>query len=161
VKSLCKCICIAYPAVLRAELEKNEINTDRIARIIHQEEEEAELEEIEVKQMSAVELMPIVRAKGLSADHVFVIGFDNVNMRWITRNAFYVAMTRARNTLHLITALKSGGASGPSDYLDHLPNVNLEFSKYTKSDRTRTALPNREAYVQYFKNLDARRFRRR
>jgi superfamily I DNA/RNA helicase len=140
---------------------ENEITKEKVGQVAHQEEEEAELEEIEVKQMSAVELMPIVRAKGLSADHVCVIGFDNVNMGWITRNAFYVAMTRARNTLHLITALKSGGASGLPGFLEHLPDGSLDFAKYTKSDRNRAELRGREAFLQYLRNLDNRRFQRR
>jgi ATP-dependent exoDNAse (exonuclease V) alpha subunit len=42
---------------------------------------------------------------------VIIIGFDNVNMSWVTRNAFYVAMTRARRSLHIVTALKAGGQS--------------------------------------------------
>ena len=56
--------------------------------------------------MSAVELMTIVGSKGLSADHVIIIGFDNVNMSWVTRNAFFVATTRARRSVHLMTALR-------------------------------------------------------
>jgi hypothetical protein len=72
------------------------------------EEEDAELVEMEVQRMSSVELMTIVGSKGLSADHVIIIGFDNVNMHYVSKNAFYVAMTKARKSLHLITALGSG-----------------------------------------------------
>ena len=66
-----------------------------------------------------MELMTIVGSKGLSADHVIIIGFDNVNIGWVTGNAFYVAMTRARHSLHIITALKAGGAACPHDFLDN------------------------------------------
>jgi superfamily I DNA/RNA helicase len=97
--------------------------------------------------------MPIVRSKGLSADHVFVIGFDNVNLGWVTRNAFYVAMTRARKSLHLVTALKAGGASGPSHFLDHLPDKHLAFSKYTKGNRTQEMFLGRAEYLRYIGNL--------
>lgn len=60
--------------------------------------------------ISAVELLTIVGAKGLSAKHVIVVGCDDVNMAHTTPLAFYVALTRARESLHLITAAKAGGA---------------------------------------------------
>ncbi len=60
------------------------INQEEIAKMEHEEEEEAELEEIEVKKIGAVELMTIVGSKGLSADHVISITFENVNMAWVT-----------------------------------------------------------------------------
>ena len=110
--------------------------------------------------MAAVELMTIVGSKGLSADHVIIIGFDNVNIGWVTRNAFYVAMTRARRSLHIITALKAGGAARPHDYLDALPDENLEFSKYTKGGRTLTVLGSRIDLKVYLEFL-ARQVRRR
>jgi superfamily I DNA/RNA helicase len=139
--------------LLQEDLERHGINKQRIEAIEHQDEEEAELEEIQVKQMSAVELMTIVGAKGLSADHVIVIGFDNVNMNWVTRNAFFVAKTRARNSLHMITALKAGGATGPHRFLDHLPDSHLEFSRYTKGNRTQGACGGRNGFLRYLANL--------
>jgi UvrD-like helicase family protein len=105
--------------------------------------------------MSAVELMTIVGAKGLSADHVIIIGFDNVNMSWVTRNAFFVAKTRARKSLHLITALKAGGAAGPHGFLDHLPDAHLEFSRYTKGDLTKKSCGGRAGFLRYLANLAA------
>jgi superfamily I DNA/RNA helicase len=112
VEALPKHIQIDDLKSLERDLQRHGLDKQRIEAIEHQDEEEAELEEIQVKQMSAVELMTIVGAKGLSADHVIIIGFDNVNMNWVTRNAFFVAKTRARKSLHLITALKAGGATG-------------------------------------------------
>jgi superfamily I DNA/RNA helicase len=141
-------------------LEKDVIDKQRIEAIEHQDEEEAELEEIQVKQMSAVELMTIVGSKGLSADHVIIIGFDNVNMNWVTRNAFFVAKTRARRSLHLITALKAGGAARPHAFLDHLPNSHLEFSRYTKSNRERVLFGGRNEFLNYLTSLNTQGRRR-
>jgi hypothetical protein len=84
---------------------------------------------------------------------VIIIGFDNVNMGWITTNAFYVAMTRARRSLHIITALKAGGAARPHDYLNALPDENLEFSKYTKGNRTLTVFGRRNDLIGYLEFL--------
>ena len=145
---------------MRKDLEKHAINEQQANAIEHQEEESAELEEIEVKQMSAVELMTIVGSKGLSADHVIIIGFDNVNMGWITRNAFYVAMTRARKSLHIITALKAGGAVRAHKFLDQLPDANIEFSRYAKGTRTQTVLASRKAFSDHIGYLNTQHRRR-
>lgn len=160
VTALRECIAIEDPALLHRGLETSSIDQARVEAIEHQEEEEAELEEIAVKQMAAVELMTVVGSKGLSADHMIIIGFDNVNMGWITRNAFYVAMTRARRSLHIVTALKAGGAARPHGYLDDLPDENLEFSKYTKGNGTLAALGSRGELKGYFESL-AKQIRRR
>jgi superfamily I DNA/RNA helicase len=159
-ETLANHIQIDNPKLLRRDLEKAAIDNEQIDAIEHQEEEAAELEEIEVKQMSAVELMTIVGSKGLSADHVVIIGFDNVNMGWVTRNAFYVAMTRARKSLHTITALKAGGAAGPHEFLDHLPDTNLEFSRYKKGNRTQTVLDSRKAFLDHLSYLNTQHRRR-
>src|SRR5262249_10471076 len=87
VKALGKHIKIASQQEFRRDLEKAGIGEDQAEAIQHKEEEDAELEEIGAKPMGAVELMTIVGAKGLSADHVIIIGFDNVNMHYVTRNA--------------------------------------------------------------------------
>jgi superfamily I DNA/RNA helicase len=160
VKALAEHIQIEDPKLLKQDLEKGAIDKRRIEAIEHQDEEEAELEEIQVKQMSAVELMTIIGSKGLSADHVIMIGFDNVNMNWVTRNAFFVATTRARRSLHLITALKAGGAAGPYAFLDHLPISHLEFSRYTKSNRKRVPFGGRNEFLNYLTSLNTRGRRR-
>jgi superfamily I DNA/RNA helicase len=159
VAALRERIKIEEPTRLRRDFEKAAIDQARAEAIQHRDEEEAELEEIEVKQMAAVELVTIAGSKGLSADHVIIIGFDNVNMR-VTRNAFYVAMTRPRRSLHIVTALKAGGAARPHDYLDALPDEHLEFSKYTKGDRTLTVLNDRHDFIGYLESL-ASQVRRR
>ncbi len=157
VETLAEHIQIRNLNLLRQDLERD---AKRIEAIEHQDEEEAELEEIQVRQMSAVELLTIVSSKGLSADHVIIIGFDNINMNWITRNAFFVAKTRARRSLHIVTALKAGGAVRPHAFLDHLPDGHLEFSKYMKGERKRVAFPGRNEFLRYLKNLNAQGRRR-
>jgi superfamily I DNA/RNA helicase len=144
---------IEDPERLCQDLEKSAIDQARVKAIQHQEEEDAELEEIAIRQMAAVELMTVVGSKGLSADHVIIIGFDNVNMRYITRNAFYVAMTRARRSLHIVTALKAGGAAQPHAYLDDLPVENIQFSKYTKTAGQLTVFNGRADFVDYLASL--------
>jgi len=104
------------------------------------------LEEIEVKKMGAVELVTIVGSKGLSADHVIIIGFDNVNMSWVTKNAFYVAMTRSRKSLHILTALKSGGAQQAHCFLNQIPDNHVEFYSYKKSNRTKNRLNGKQGF---------------
>jgi len=140
---------------LQADLEKKAINKDQAEVIEHQEEEDAELEEIKVKPMCAVELLTIVGSKGLSADHVIVIGFDSVNMNWVTKNAFFVAMTRARKSLHLITCLKAGGATRAHEFLDQLPDRHLEFQRYTKSARASVPCNGRNRFIGYLRYLVA------
>jgi superfamily I DNA/RNA helicase len=143
---------------LKRDLEQQEIDQEIVAGLEHQEEEEAELEEIEVKKMSAIELITIVGAKGLSADHVIIVGFDDVNMRWITKNAFYVALTRARKSLHLLTSLRSGGSRGAHDYLRQMPDAHLEFFSYTKGNHSK-APRTRQGFMAYLVLLARRRTR--
>ena len=139
---------------LKKDIARKSINNEEIARLEHEEEEEAELEEIEVKKMSAVELMTIVGSKGLSADHVIIIGFENVNMNYVTINAFYVAMTRARQTLHILTALRSGGAREAHAFLEQLPDDHIEYYSYTKSNHTKTRYRNKSEFKNYMIRLN-------
>jgi hypothetical protein len=145
---------------LRDDLDRDEINKEQIDKIEHREEEGAELAELEVKPMCAVELMTIVGSKGLSADHVMIIGFDNVNMGWVTRDAFFVAMTRARKSLHVITSLGAGGASRAHSFLNQLPDDHLQFCKYTKSNRKSEPFAGRRQFVHYRRTLAEQRRRR-
>ncbi|OGJ71522.1 hypothetical protein A2454_03790 [Candidatus Peribacteria bacterium RIFOXYC2_FULL_55_14] len=140
---------------LQQDIERKAINQEGVVRMEHQEEEEAELEEIEVKRMGAVELMTVVGSKGLSAEHVIIIGFDNVNMKWVTKNAFYVAMTRARRSLHILTALQSGGAVKAHDFLDQLPDDHAEFYSYKKSTRSKNQLQGKRGLKGYLNNLNS------
>jgi len=148
-------------SALKEDLEQQAINQDEITKLERGEEEEAELEESEVKKMSPVELITIVGSKGLSADHVMIIGFDNVNMNWVTKNAFYVAMMRARKTLHILTALKSGGSTKAHRFLQQLPKTCVEFHSYKKSDHSKTLLNGRRGFINYVERLNSVSKRRR
>lgn len=139
---------------LKDDLKKQSIDRDEITKLERGEEEEAELEEIEVKKMSAIELITIVGSKGLSADHVIVIGFDNVNMKWVTKNAFYVAMTRARKSLHIITALQSGGATKAHSFLHYFPDAFVEFNSHRKTDHLTKPLRGKKGFVKYIESLN-------
>src|SRR3989344_2605356 len=160
VESITRHIAVADQNRLKEDIERKSINQEEVTEIEHQEEEEAELEEIEVRKMGAVELMTIVGSKGLSADHVIIIGFDNVNMSWITKNAFYVAMTRARKSLHILTALKSGGARQANNFLDQLPDDHTEYSSYKKSNHTKSVLQGKQGFKNYLNNLNSMSQRR-
>ena len=161
VESITRHIAVADQNRLKEDIERKSINQEEVTEIEHQEEEEAELEEIEVRKMGAVELMTIVGSKGLSADHVIIIGFDNVNMSWITKNAFYVAMTRARKSLHILTALKSGGARQAHDFLDNLSDEHAEYYSYKKSGHTKKQLQGKQGFKNYLNNLNSVSQRRR
>lgn len=116
-------------------------------------DDEAEISESQAGHMNAVELLTIVGAKGLSADYVIILGLDNVNMCYTTQNAFYVAMTRARQELHLLTTLKAGGATSAHIYLDRLPCDNIEFKSYRKSDRTLITYKSSREFKDYIGKL--------
>jgi superfamily I DNA/RNA helicase len=82
---------------------------------------------------STVELLTIVGAKGLSAKHVMVLGCDDVNLDRTTQLAFYVALTRARESLHLIVAARAGGAKAPHEFVLDLPEECCEITVHKKS----------------------------
>jgi superfamily I DNA/RNA helicase len=154
IESIAYLISVADQNRLKEDIKRKSINQEEVTKIEHQEEEEAELEEIEVKKMGAVELITIVGSKGLSADHVIIIGFDNVNMSWITKNAFYVAMTRARKSLHILAALKSGGAREAHDFLEQLSDEHAEYYSYKKSNHTKNQLQGKQGFKNYLNNLN-------
>lgn len=155
IDSLSALITISDKVKLKNEFNIKNIGQDQVVTIEHEEEEEAELEEIEVKRMGAVELMTIVGSKGLSADHVIIIGFDDINMAPVTKNAFYVAMTRARSSLHLLTSLKSGGSQNTHRFLDWLPDSNIEFHSYKKTGHVKSQLNDKNSFNQYLSNLNS------
>lgn len=160
VKNISKYISIADLIKLQEDINQKSISDEEVTRIEHQEEEQAELEEIEVKKMGAVELMTIVGSKGLSAEHVIIVGFDNVNMNWVTKNAFYVAMTRARKSLHILTALKSGGATQSHKFLDQMPDTNVECYSYKKTGHVKFLFSNKQDFKDYLSRLNSASKRR-
>jgi superfamily I DNA/RNA helicase len=138
---------------VQKEMEYKPINQKILAQLERDEDEQAELEEVE-QRVAAVELMTIVGSKGLSADHVIIVGFDDVHMKWVSKNAFYVAMTRARKSLHMLTALKAGGARQAHAFLDQLSDDHLEFYSYKKSDRSKYRLGGKLGFKKYLSNLN-------
>lgn len=161
IKDITRHISVIDQDRLKEDMARKSISQEEITEIEYKEEEEAEMEEIEVKKMSAVELMTIVGSKGLSADHVIIIGFDNVNMSWVTKNAFYVAMTRARKSLHILTALKSGGARQAHDFLDQLPDDHVEYYSYKKKDQAKNQLQGKQGFKSYLCSLNSMSQRRK
>ncbi len=155
IDELTKFVSISEKEYLKVELERQPINQNKITESEHDEEVDAELKETELKKMCAVELMTLVGSKGLSADHVIVIGFDDVNMGWVTKNAFYVAMTRARKSLHILTALKSGGATRAHTFLNQLPENHAEFYSYKKSGHIKTTLRGRQGFIDYLDTINS------
>jgi superfamily I DNA/RNA helicase len=79
-----------------------------------------------------VELLTIVGSKGLSAQHVIVLGCDQTNMAQLSPLAFFVALTRARRSLHMITAAQAKGASHPCGFVSQLPAEFCEYFIHTK-----------------------------
>jgi superfamily I DNA/RNA helicase len=79
--------------------------------------------------ISPIEILTMVGAKGLSSDHVVILGFDPINMGRATPHLFYVAMTRARQSLHLVTAHHARGAEEPHSFLGDIPPEHCEYVK--------------------------------
>ncbi|HWB23339.1 MAG TPA: UvrD-helicase domain-containing protein [Gaiellaceae bacterium] len=80
----------------------------------------------QAQSVGAVEVTTIVGAKGLSADHVIVIGCDEVNLAYTSRSAFFVALTRARKSLALLACMGGGGASRLHEFACSLPEQHVE-----------------------------------
>jgi hypothetical protein len=58
-------------------------------------------------------------------------------------------MTRARKSLPILAALKSGGAKRAHNFLDQLPETHSEFYSYKKSDRKKTTLSGKQGFLDY------------
>jgi superfamily I DNA/RNA helicase len=99
-------------------------------------------EQVAPARMAPVELLSIVGAKGLSAQHVIVLGCDDTNLTNTSILAFYVALTRARKSLHLVAAAKARGARAPHEFLLELPEDCCEYIVHKKSGAERLAGPN-------------------
>jgi superfamily I DNA/RNA helicase len=109
--------------------------------------------------LSAADLLTITGSKGLTADEVVIVGFDQMNMKHVKERAMYVALTRARHNLTLITTMGNGAASLPA-YFDLLPESDLEFFKFTKTTKSSgrlTSFPTKWAYTHYVQLLASHR----
>lgn len=135
VRNLAGVIDIADAERLTRELEANPISVFGPA---HDEGEEA----IETAGTAKpVELLSLVGAKGLSARHVIVIGCDNVNFAHTTRLTFFVALTRARESLHLLISAKARGGKQIHPFVSELPEGCCHYSihKRTGDDQLASA----------------------
>jgi len=115
---------------------------------------------------SAVQLTTIVGSKGLSADHVIVLGCDNANLRHTTRNAFFVAFTRARESLSLLACTGGGGAKLLHEFVTGVPDDHARGFMW-KAGGVEDVYPsigdlqNHLGKIQYAKELSAKRARAR
>jgi UvrD-like helicase family protein len=82
--------------------------------------------------LSAVEVLSMIGAKGLSAKHVIVLGCDDRNMPRTTPLEFYVALSRARETLHLVTSLGARGATAAHPYIYDIPEEYCEYVAFKR-----------------------------
>lgn len=156
LEEISKLILINNKTKLEEDLDNKPINQKGISEMEQEEDEEAETAEIEVKKMGAVDIVTIVGSKGLSAEHVIIIGFDDVNMKHLTKNQLYVSITRARQSLHILTSLKSGGSRQVHNFLDQLPDNHLEFYWYVKGSRSKKKLDGKSAIKSYINNLNSK-----
>lgn len=127
------------PESLGYELGANPIGKD----VAEREDEEA-IQTADAA-LPPVALMGMTRSKGLSAHHVIVLGCDNVNMVKITALTFFVALTRARKTLHLVTSLRAGGDDA-HPFIYDLPAEDCSYWSYLKGTRQRTALAGKQGF---------------
>lgn len=143
VHAIGQLIAIVNPSVVAEELEASPLSGGIFA--VEDEAEEA----IETAGASApVELLTLVGSKGLSARHVIVLGCDNVNLKYMSRLAFFVAMTRARKSLHLIVSAQSRGGQTSHAFLDDIPDELCDFLSYKKTGRSLTHIGGRKAWKQ-------------
>ena len=92
-------------------------------------------------------LMTIFGAKGLSAHHVMVVGCDDANMNRTRELPFYVAVTRARKSLHLLMALQAGGAKELHPFALDLPEECCEYATYKKTGRVLEILDGKDDLI--------------
>jgi superfamily I DNA/RNA helicase len=106
-------------------------------------------EAIETGDIAApVELLTMVGAKGLSAQHVIVIGCDEVNMKPVSALTFFVALTRARQTLHLLISAKAGGGTTAHPYIFDLPAEFCQYKTYRKTQHATETLSDASALAR-------------
>lgn len=103
-----------------------------------EDEEEPELEDV---TKPTVELVSFETSKGLSAQHVFVIGLQEGSLPGKTPKdadvcKFVVAITRTRKRCHLIyCAFQSGKPNQPSRFIDWIAHDKKEFILVNKDFR--------------------------
>lgn len=143
-RALADIIAISDPTALAVELEEDPITDSQVST----SDEVEEVEAIETGgSIGAIELMTIVGSKGLSAQHVIVVGCDDVNLSYTSELAFFVALTRARHSLHLVASLQASGAKAADPFVFDLPDGACDYVSYTRSGGRRS-LRDRAAFVE-------------
>jgi len=79
-----------------------------------------------------LEILSLVGAKGLSADHVLILGCDEHSMDPIGPKAFFVGLTRARISLQCVANLGAMGAADAHGFIYRLPQAHVTYCCYTK-----------------------------
>jgi hypothetical protein len=146
VSELVQLVYIVDPNALTEELKRNPIK-----KSTHIDEQEEPVETAGL--LPPVVQMTIVGSKGLSARHVIVLGCDDVNMK-VTELAFFVALTRARKSLHLVVACHSGGAKQAHQFLFDLPANCCEYVAFTKTNWYVRSLDGQRGLQKYFQILE-------
>ncbi len=95
-----------------------------------------------VGALAPVEMMSIIGSKGLSAQHVIIIGCDDRNLAKTSPLAFFVGLTRARGSLHLIVSMQAGGSTAAHPFVPALPGDHCEYIIYKKTGRVSEPLAN-------------------
>jgi superfamily I DNA/RNA helicase len=130
-------VSISNPTSLVEELEMHPIRLS-----LGSVDDDAEEEIQTAGALAPVELLSIVGSKGLSARHVIIIGCDDVNLSKTTNLAFYVGLTRARRSLHLIVSMKASGSTTAHPFVLALPGDHCEYIIYKKTGRVSERLAN-------------------
>lgn len=101
-------------------------STDQVAGVVTEEQTD------DPDHLQSAECLSIHKSKGLSADEVVILGFDQRGMQKVSNSALYVAMTRARKQLTLLTVVDQGG-NGLPQQAAYLSDADIQFFKYTKT----------------------------
>ncbi len=137
-----------------------EFDADPLDGTVFGADEEAEEAIQTAGAAAAVEMMTMVGSKGLSARHVILIGCDDVNLAKTSRLTFFVALTRARQSLHLITSCKAGGTTRVHSFVDDLPADCCEYVVYKKTGSMIEHFADRSAWasrIDYWVRMARRR----
>lgn len=153
-------VALENAAALAKDLEAHPLSDSAVDALQLEEEESAEQQESEAQASQPVELMTIVGAKGLSAEHVIIIGCDDVSMGRLSHKAFYVGLTRARKTLQLLVNVKAVGAEAAHVFVTQLPEQHTAFSKYTQKDK-KVPLASKAYFRGHFERLAFQRTKNR
>lgn len=143
VSTLAQIVTIMSAVVLQVELTAHPIRRGGS----RQNEDEAAVDS--VNQLAPVEMMSIVRSKGLSAHHIMIVGCDNLNMPFASPYSFFVALTRGRSSVHIIASGRAGGSALHPFVLD-LPDEDCECFVWQTNSPQREDLPDSRALQRRF-----------